>query len=56
MTTYERSLWVKALTAHSLETIYNLAEEIGKNWQIKDKVLPQTHILHLTRQSSKPCS
>ncbi len=50
MKTYERSLWVKALTAHSLETICNLAEEIGKNWQIKYKVLPQNGLSLLTLQ------
>ncbi len=50
MMTDERSLWVKALTAHSLETISNLAQEISKNWQIKYKVLPQNGLSLLTLQ------
>ncbi len=50
MTSYERSLWVKALTAHSLETICNLAEEIGKNWQIQYRSLPQNGLSLLTMQ------
>ncbi len=50
MTTYERSLWVKALTAHSLETICNLAEEISKNWHIKHRTLPKNGLSLLTLQ------
>ncbi len=50
MITYKRSLWVKALTAHSLETICNLAEEIAKNWQVKYRSLPQNSLSLLTIQ------
>lgn len=50
MITYDRSLWVKALTAHSPITICNLAEEISKNWQIKHRSLPQNGLSLLTMQ------
>ncbi len=50
MIIYERSLWVKALTAHPLETISNLAEEITKNWQIKHRNLPKNGLSLLTLQ------
>ena len=50
MMTYERSLWVKALTAHSLETIFNLAEEITKNCEVKYRSLPQNGLSLLTLQ------
>ena len=50
MITYNRSLWVKALTAHSQETILNLAEEISKYWQVKYRSLPQNGLSLLTMQ------
>ncbi|MDJ0662730.1 MAG: phosphonate C-P lyase system protein PhnG [Crocosphaera sp.] len=50
MMTYDRSVWVKALTVHSSETICKLAEEISKNWQIQYKSLPQNGLSLLTLQ------
>lgn len=50
MMKYERSLWVKALTAHSVETIFSLAEKITENWQIKYRSLPQNGLSLLTLQ------
>ncbi|MGK7940643.1 MAG: phosphonate C-P lyase system protein PhnG [Crocosphaera sp.] len=50
MITYERSLWVKALTAHPLENILNLAEEISQNWQVNYRSLPKNGLSLLTLQ------